>query len=76
MNLILKNKKLLERFVIDIIFYLFIGFGLPSIFFIGFTYKLSTLTTAIIYSVLMIIIVFLKTVHDTNNLKKILIKED
>jgi len=70
----LKNKKILNKMTVDIIFYLFVVFGLPAIAIIAFQYKLSIVTTSIIYSVLMITLIILKSFYDAKRLNNVIYK--
>jgi len=71
-----KNKKLLDRILVDIIFYSFILFGFPAVYIIAFKFKFSIAIMSLIYSMFMITIISLKTMYDTNKIKNIFFKED
>ena len=71
----LKNKKILNNLTVDIIFYVFIIFGLPAVAIISFKFHLSILVTGLIYSFLMISVISLKTFYDSKKIQNIFYKE-
>ena len=67
---IMKNKKLLEKILVDFLFYTFILIGLPLLYIISFVNKWPIELSSLIYAVLMILIITLKSLHDSNKLQK------
>lgn len=69
------TKSFINKASIDLAFYAFILFGLPSISIIAYVYQWSLLTASAIFAVSTIVIISAKSYSDSSDTKKIFFKD-